>query len=310
MFVVSRSPFRVSFFGGGSDFPAFYQEEPGMVVSAAVNKYMYVIVKNRIDSKIRLNYSESEIVDHPGELKHDIARAILEYLQVDGSLEITSLADIPAGTGMGSSSAYAVSLLNALAPQADPNKLAETACYIELDVCKKPIGKQDQYIISHGGFNTIKFSNDGVYVKKISCSEETLRELENKLIFFYTGTSRKVESILKNTSLDKSGIRELVQMAEEFAKQLQRNTLSDLGRMLKISWDIKKKLARGITNEFIDNCYDRAVKCGAAGKLLGAGGGGTLMFYTEDKDALIKALGDLVPFSVKIEPEGSKVTSL
>lgn len=309
--------------GGGSDLPAFYEQEPGCVISTAIDKYIYITVNKKFDRHIRASYSITENVERLGELKHELIRESLRMTGAQEGIEITSISDIPSsGTGMGSSSSYTVGLLNALHAHqglhAGAARLAEEACYVEIDVCGKPIGKQDQYIASFGGFQCIRFNPDGgVFVDPIVCKPETKVELQRRLLLFYTGITRSADSILEeqkaNTTgnaASRSALRTMAQIALTMRGALCANTLDSFGEMLHEGWMLKKSLAATISNERIDQWYARARKSGAVGgKLLGAGGGGFLLLYAplDRHPAIMSALAELLPTSFRFEPQGSKI---
>lgn len=323
--LMSKTPLRVSFFGGGSDLPAYYQHQQGAVVSTTIDKYVYINVKKKFDDSIRVSYSKTETVDSVDDIKHDLVKAALTLLKIDRSIEITSISDLPSnGTGMGSSSAYLVGLLNALYHYKNTpitqRELAEISCKIELEMLNKPIGKQDQYIAAYGGFNRFKFNNstfNPVEVHPINCSFNTIRELESNMMLMYTNTTRAAESILGQQSLDttkssdtRSQIKEMVDMANLFYAQLGNDKLSEVGRMLHDAWMIKSKLTKGISNDYINHCYEVGRNNGAmGGKLLGAGGGGFLMFYAhpDTHKRIQDALPDLRGVHVRFDPKGSRI---
>lgn len=321
--LMSKTPLRISFFGGGSDLPAYYRHHQGAVVSTTIDKYIYINVKNKFDDLIRLSYSQTETVESVNQIKHDLVKTALTLLNIDKSIEITSISDLPSrGTGMGSSSAYLVGLLNALYHFKNSPKnqewLAEQACEIELWQLGKSIGKQDQYIAAYGGLNRFKFnSNESVEVNSIRCSQDTIRELQSNLLLMYTNTTRAAESILEQQSLEtkksegtRSQIKEMVDMANLFYAQLNNDNLSEVGKMLHDAWMIKRTLTKDISNDYINRCYDIGRNAGAeGGKLLGAGGGGFLMFYA-DPDAqkrIREALPDLRAVNVRFESKGSRI---
>jgi D-glycero-alpha-D-manno-heptose-7-phosphate kinase len=321
--IISRTPLRISFMGGGSDLPAFYQQEPGTVISTAINKYIYITVNKKFDRQIRASYSVTEIVDHLGELKHELIRECLRLTGVHEGIEIASISDIPsAGTGMGSSSSYTVGLLNALHAyqglHAGAERLAREACEIEMDICRKPIGKQDQYIAAYGGLQCTCFHPDGsVFVDPIVCASATKAELQRRLLLLYTGVTRSANPILEQQQSNtlasreaRSALRTMVQMAQTMRGALCANGLDNFGEMLHESWLLKRSLAPGISTDCIDGWYERARKCGAiGGKILGAGGGGFLMLYAhpEDHAAIVAAIPELVPIPFRFEPQGSKI---
>jgi D-glycero-alpha-D-manno-heptose-7-phosphate kinase len=321
--IVSRTPLRISFIGGGSDLPAFYQEEPGCVVTTAINKHVYITVNKKFDSKIRASYSTTEIVDHLDSLQHDLIRETLRLTGVQKGVEITSVSDIPSeGTGMGSSSTYTVGLLNALyayqGTHVPAEKLAKEACFIEIEACDKPIGKQDQYIGAYGGFNCIRFNpDDSVFVNPIVCKPNTKVELQKHLLLLYTGITRSANNILqqqqekiRNNVNSRQTLRRMAQMAQETCNNLQNNDLHSFGQMLHESWLLKKSLVSTISSSAIDESYATARKHGAiGGKVLGAGGGGFLLLYAEpDYHArLISELPHLQYVPFEFDPEGSKI---
>ncbi len=321
--IISRTPLRVSFVGGGSDLPAFYQNEPGAVVSTAIDKYIYITVNRKFDRKLRVSYSVTEMVDHVWEVKHELVRNALQMVGIDGGIEITSISDIPSqGTGLGSSSTYTVGLLNALyahvGQAVGAERLGAEACEIEINRCAKPIGKQDQYIAAYGGMQYIQFNPDGtVFVDPIICKHETKRLLNERLLMLYTGITRSTDNILKeqsaNTQSDeqkRKTLSSMVCMARDARDTLQRNDLDGFGEVLHQNWLLKQSLASGISSERINEWYEAARKRGAlGGKILGAGGGGFLMLYAppERHNAIRAALPELRGTSINFEPQGSKI---
>jgi D-glycero-alpha-D-manno-heptose-7-phosphate kinase len=321
--IISRTPLRVSFAGGGSDLPAFYEHEPGVVVSVAINKYIYINVNKKFDHKIRASYSVTEIVDTPQELKHELIREALFLTGVESGVEITSISDVHSyGTGLGSSSAYTVGLLNGLyayqGRHVGAERLAREACAIEIERCAKPIGKQDQYIAAYGGMQHIRFNPDGtVFVDPVICKPETRQTLDQRLLMLYTGITRSADNILQeqkaNTESDQSKrdvLREMTRLAGDLCEALQRDELDMFGQILHEAWLLKRSLASGISSGQIDDWYTRARANGAlGGKILGAGGGGFLLVYAhEERHAdIIAALPELEPLPFHFEPQGSKV---
>jgi D-glycero-alpha-D-manno-heptose-7-phosphate kinase len=313
--IISRTPLRISFVGGGSDLPVFYEEEPGAVVSTAINKYIYITVNRKFDNRIRASYSITEVVTGVDELKHELVREAIKMVGLDGGLEITSIGDIPAGTGLGSSSAYTVGLLNALYAYdgllLPPRDLAEKACQIEIDICGKPIGKQDQYASAFGGLNYIEFRKNRVVVCPISNTE-----IENNLMLFYIGGSRFAGEILANQQRllisdeeKRRNTRKMAVLAQQMDTFL-RNGVDKTGEFLHRNWELKKTLSPFISNEVIDRWYDIARKAGAVGgKLLGAGAGGFMLFYVPSgaRVAARRALSDLRHIPFKFEPRGSTI---
>lgn len=321
--IISRTPLRISFAGGGSDLPSFYRKEQGAVLSTAIDKHIYVTVNKKFDRKIRASYSVTEIVENVGEVKHELIREALKHVGLESGIEITSISDIPSqGTGLGSSSSYTVGLLNAMyafrGQHVGADRLAREACEIEINRCGKAIGKQDQYIAAFGGLQFIRFNSDeSVFVDPVICSIETKRYLEERLLLMYTGMTRSAESILREqiqnvrTERDKHLIlRLMVGLAREMQEALARNDVGSFGLLLHEGWELKRKMANGISNPQIDSWYERARQHGAiGGKITGAGGGGFLLLYAEPEchTAIMNAVPDLrrVPFA--FEPQGSKI---
>jgi D-glycero-alpha-D-manno-heptose-7-phosphate kinase len=321
--LISRTPLRISFAGGGSDLPAFYREEPGAVVSTTINKYIYINVNKKFDHGIRASYSITENVENVDELRHVLIREAMKLLGLTGGIEITSISDIPSqGTGLGSSSTYTVGLLNALyaysGRYAGAERLARAACDIEIERCGKPIGKQDQYIAAYGGLQYIQFNPDeSVFVDPIICGPATKRRLQERLLMFYTGVTRSANHILEeqraNTERDgdrRRTLRAMTRMAQDLRAALSNDDLDSFGAILHEGWLLKQQLATGISNRRIDEWYSRAREHGAiGGKILGAGGGGFLLVYApvERHAEIIAALPELSPMPFAFEPQGSKI---
>jgi D-glycero-alpha-D-manno-heptose-7-phosphate kinase len=321
--IISKTPLRMSFVGGGSDLPVFYREFGGAVVSTAINKFVYVTVNKKFDEKIRISYSKTEEAKSVEKVKHPLVRESMALLGIQGGVEITSVADIPGkGTGLGSSSSFTVGLLNALHAfenrHASADKLAQESCEIEIGRCGEPIGKQDQYAAAFGGFSFIQFNqNDSVSVEPIICQRETLRQLENNLIIFYTGITRSASAILKSqqhaVTSQKAKQKTMVKMvglARRLKMELQKNNLDAFGEIIHENWLLKRSLTNAVSNDLIDGWYSRARKAGAAGgKLLGAGAGGFLMFYApqEKHAAITRELKELRAIKFGFEPQGSKI---
>jgi len=321
--IISRTPLRISFVGGGSDLPSYYEQEQGAVVSTAINKYIYITVNRKFDRKIRASYSITEIVDSVDDLKHELIREALKLTgQVEG-IEITSISDIPSqGTGLGSSSTYTVGLLNALYAHigqlAGAERLAREACAIEIERCGKPIGKQDQYIAAYGGLQHIQFNPDNsVYVDPILCKAAVRQKLQQSLLLLYTGITRSSDTILREQSARtasndeaRASLRRMVALAGDLRTALAANDLDGFGELLHQGWMEKKKLASGISDTRIDRWYETARRHGAiGGKILGAGGGGFLLLYVpvERQAAVMDALPDLRPICFRFAPQGSKI---
>ncbi|MGQ9774909.1 GHMP family kinase ATP-binding protein [Chloroflexus sp.] len=321
--IISRTPLRVSFVGGGSDLPAFYRHEPGAVVSTAINKYIYITVNEKFDHQIRASYSITEIVERVDDLKHQLIREALRLVGRMHAIEITSISDIPSqGTGLGSSSTYTVGLLNALyafiGRFAGAERLAREACFIEIDRCGSPIGKQDQYIAAYGGFQFIQFNPDEtVFVDPIICRADTKQLLQQRLLMMYTGATRSAGDVLReqsaNTERDETRrqhVRRMVALAHDLRVALHNDDLDAFGEILHEGWMRKRELASGISSSQIDLWYERARAAGAiGGKILGAGGGGFLLLYApEERHESIKAaLSELRYVPIRFEPQGSKI---
>jgi D-glycero-alpha-D-manno-heptose-7-phosphate kinase len=321
--IISRTPLRISFAGGGSDLAAFYHQEQGAVLSTAINKYIYINVNKKFDDQIRASYSITEIVDSVDQLKHELIREALSMVRPNCGIEITSISDIPSqGTGLGSSSTYTVGLLNSLyahtGQHVGAERLAQGACEIEIERCEKPIGKQDQYIAAFGGLQYIRFNPDeSVFVDPVICAPETKSKLQKSLLMLYTGITRSADSILKEQSLNtendhkkRESLRKMTQLAGELRDALVDNDLDGFGETLHQGWMEKRKLANGISNPKIDRWYEIARQQGAiGGKVLGAGGGGFLLLYSppENFPDIMRALPELKPVGIKFEPQGSKI---
>jgi len=321
--IISRTPLRISFVGGGSDQPAFYKSESGAVTSTAINKYIYIAVNRKFDRKIRASYSVTEIVDNVDELKHELIREALKLAGIAGGIEITSISDVPSrGTGLGSSSAYTVGLLKALygfkQMHVGAERLAQEACQIEIQLCGKPIGRQDQYIAAYGGLHHIRFNpDDSVFVDPIICRRETREKLQESLLLLYTGLTRSSDNVLQeqvqnttNHDETRQCLRTMVRLAQDLRDALLRNDLLSFGEILHAGWVEKRKLASGISNITIDKWYETARMYGAiGGKILGAGGSGFLLLYAppEKHEQIIRALPELRPIPFKFEPQGSKI---
>ncbi len=318
--IITQTPLRISFFGGGTDFKDYYRlEKGGAVLSTAIDKCIYVIIKKRFDDKIYINYSRKEIIDSVDEIRHDLVREAMRKTGIDKGVEITTLADVPSeGTGLGSSSSVTVGLLNTFylyQVQSQPaERLARQACKIEIDILRRPIGKQDQYSAAFGNLNLIKFNpDDTVTLQHLSIDEEIKRELEANLILIYTGITRRSSDILsaqKENIKDKiSVLNDIRDMVEEGKEYLIKGELDDFGKLLHQGWERKKKLAQGISNPLIEEIYQAARKAGAlGGKISGAGGGGFLLLYCplEQQSRVRKALRNLRELPFHFEEEGTK----
>jgi len=320
--IISRTPFRISFVGGGSDLPSFYLNHGGgAVISTSINKYVYLSLHPYfIENKIFLKYSQNELVDDRKDIKHKIIRAVFDYFDISG-VDLSSSADIPYGTGMASSSAFTSGLINVCASYKgiflSKPKIAEIACEIEIDKLNEPIGKQDQYACTYGGLNLIEFhSNNQVTVEKIILKNSILHDINNNLLLFYLGKTRSASSILSvqkeniEKDVQNNSLKKMVSLVYDLKNALNESKINKIGEILDESWKLKKSLASGITNEFIDDKYEKAIMAGAiGGKLLGAGGGGFLLFYVEDKfkNSVISALSDLVLTNFNFDNSGTNI---
>lgn len=317
--IVVQTPLRVSFAGGGTDFEDFYAEHGGAVLSAAIDKCVFVIVKERFDDMIYVNYSKKEIVNSLDKLKHELVREAMRITGVTEGIEITTLADIPAeGTGLGSSSSITVGLLQALyayGGEIAPAKvLAEEACHIEIDILGKPIGKQDQYIASYGNMRFITFSSSGVDVKKIELSREDKRRLNDNLLLFYTGITRESSQILSEQKANINGrvdvLSEMAKLAFEARDAILQGEFNAFGEILHRGWELKKQMASKVSNSIIDDIYETARRAGAiGGKVTGAGGGGFILFYCprDKQDEVGRALRGFKQTPFRFLQDGSKV---
>lgn len=317
--IITQTPFRISFVGGGTDLEAYYKTNYGAVVSTAINKSIYITINKRFDDTIRLSYSKTEIVDHVDDLQHDIAKACLKMTGVERGVEITSIADVPAGTGLGSSSSFTVGLLNALytyiGEQKSAQELAELACRVEIDILKHPIGKQDQFAAAYGGMNYFRFNSDGsVERKKIQITDVMKREMNRKLMMFYTGIKRSADGILKKQSQDTASKLDILNYMRDQAGTLktilnQEGFNDKFAEILHQGWQKKKSITNGISNGNIDEIYQQALEAGASGgKILGAGGGGFLLLYcNEAKQPAVRNAVGLRELDFRIAERGSRV---
>ena len=320
--IISRAPLRVSFCGGGSDIAAFYEQYGGCVLSCSIRKYVYVALHPSFYKQtITLKYSQTEEVENYDDIKHKYFRIILKDYDVKG-VEITSMADIPSGTGLGSSSAFTVATLKAVKAYKKLSystyALACEACDVEINKAGSPIGKQDQFASAFGGLNFITFHKDGkVTVEPLMIPGDGEERLQNNLMMFYTGLTHDANVILaeqtKNVASKEDKIKaqlRLCEMAKDLKQHLEEGDVDYLGHILKDSWEIKKSLSSGIANKTIDDIYDKAIKAGAeGGKLLGAGGGGFMLFYVkpENQKAVREALKNYLEVEFKIDYEGATI---
>ena len=318
--IITQTPLRIGLVGGGTDLPAYYREHGGRVLNAAIDKYVYVVVKQRFDDDIYINYSQKEIVSRVEDVSHDLVREAMHMAGIRKGVEITTLADIPAaGSGLGSSSAVTVGLLHALftyqGRQVSAEELAERACTIELDRCQKPIGKQDQYAAAFGGICDMRFGpGDRVVVDQIRLASRDHHQLQDELMLFYTGITRSADTILHEQTANIADrltqLHQLRELAAGAAEGLRRGDTKCVGTALGQSWLAKRELASGVTNRQLDESVDGALEAGATGaKVAGAGGGGFVLITcpVEFQAAVRERLGHMKELPIKIEPFGSRV---
>lgn len=295
--IIAKAPFRISFVGGGSDLPSFYKKYGGAVLSTSINKYVYILIKDRFEETIRCSYSKTEIVKSVKELEHDLVRNALTDLDITKSLEIVSSADIPSsGTGLGSSSSFSVALYNALfaylGKRIKPKELAERACRLEIELVGSPIGKQDQYAAAFGGLNFYKFNTDDtVTINPIKVKSDFYEKLNKSLISFYIGGKRDANKILSgqsdnlNEKKNVNTLKRMVELAWALKEEFENSNLDNFGTILNENWSLKKTLQNDISNNKVDDIYNECINLGATGgKLLGAGGGGFMIFIVPNED--------------------------
>jgi D-glycero-alpha-D-manno-heptose-7-phosphate kinase len=323
--IISRAPVRITLGGGGTDLESYYSKHGGFLIAAAIDKYVFVSANRRFYESIRLSYSQTEIVSNLVEIKHHIFREALRFLNIESGIELVSIADVPANCGLGTSSSFTVSLLNALHAYkrefVSQKKLAEEACHIEINLLGQPIGKQDQYIAAFGGVTCLTFDKNGeVIVEPLRISEESLDQLTSNIQFFHTGIERSASEILeeqnsKSKTDDPETTENLHRVKEiglETRAALEKGDVDYFGELLNVHWETKKKRSARMTDPFIDECYEIARKTGAlGGKLIGAGGGGFLMFYCNNgiKPKLYQVMCQtgLKPASFHIDFHGATV---
>lgn len=318
--IISRTPFRVSFAGGGTDLPDYYRGSSGAVVSTAIDKYMYITVNRYFDDSIILKYSKTELVESVDQVRHPLLRECLRKTGIRRGVEITSMADVVGGTGLGSSSAFTVGVLHALyafkGQFRTQEQLAREACEIEMERLREPVGKQDQYIAAYGGFQFLEFMPDeAVRVDPLICPARTLDRLAEHLILLYSGVTRRAGPLLRraraNVKKNDEALRRMREQASILRTLLQDGEVRAIGPMLREAWELKKRLAGGITTPHIDDAYRAALKAGAVGgKILGAGGGGFLLLFcppSRRPQVLRRVPGGWREISFKFEPEGSKI---
>jgi len=322
--ITSRAPVRLSMGGGGTDLASYYEKHGGFLMAVAINKYVYIMANKRHNDSIRLSYSKTEIVDSVDKIEHKIFREALKHVKIDKALELVSIADVPAQCGLGTSSTFTVAVLNALysynKKYASLTELAENACHIEIDILKEPIGKQDQYAASYGGFNAYWFNKDGtVDVEPVNIREENLMELQNNIFLFNLNMERSASSILevqntKSKEGDQGTIERLHKIKEIglYTKKIfEMGKIDEFGEILHEHWLTKKGLSNKVSDPFIDEAYEMGINNGAiGGKVVGAGGGGFLMLYCpKDKARLVNAMAKLglTPMWFTFEHEGAKI---
>jgi D-glycero-alpha-D-manno-heptose-7-phosphate kinase len=318
--IITQTPLRVSFAGGGTDMADFYRRHGGAVISSAIDKYIYVIIKARFDNMIRVGYTRTEMVSRVDDIEHELVRECMRMTGITEGVEIATMADIPSeGSGLGSSSTVTVGLLNAMyayrGELVTAEQLASDACRIEIDILKKPIGKQDQFIAAYGGLRRIIFHPDETTeVVKVAPDPETERRLSESLMLFYTGIARKADTILtaqkRNIPDQMRNLINMKQQVAEIEECLLQSNLNKFGRVLNSGWAMKKQLAQGISSRELDAMYERALDAGAAGgKVAGAGGGGFLMLIcSPDRQSSVrKVLIGLRELHVALERDGTKV---
>lgn len=318
--IITQTPLRISFAGGGTDFRGFYQKEYGAVVSTAIDKYIYVIVKERFDDLIRIGYTRTEMVESVDQIQHELVREAMRMVGIEKGIEISTMADIPSeGSGLGSSSTVTVGLLNALYAYKGESVTAETlarqACEIEIDILGKPIGKQDQYIAAYGGLRHFRFyPNEEVEVNSIDLDEGARQRLCESLLLFWTGVTRNASDVLSEQKSNIANkmhlLTEMRDQADELARLLKVGAIASLGQTLREGWLRKRQLASGITNSRIDELFDLAMSAGAiGGKVTGAGGGGFFLVCVppENRAAVRKKLAHLRELPISLSRDGSKV---
>lgn len=318
--IIVQTPLRVSFFGGGTDIPSYYLEEGGCVLSSTIDKYIFITIKHRFDDLLRVGWTHAEIVECIDQIQHELIREAFRLTGIHEGVEITTMGDIPsAGTGLGSSSTVTVGSLHAmyslLGEIVPAQRLAEEACNIEIDILKKPIGVQDQYIAAFGGLRFMEFSQDGsIKLQRVDLKEDSKRKLNENLLLFYTGISRNADRILvdqkRNIKDRLSILNEMKQLAYAARRSLDCCDVDAIGEYLHESWQLKKHLSGLISNGTLDEMYASARKAGATGgKITGAGGGGFLLLYVphEHQAAVREALHGLKELPFQLEADGSKV---
>lgn len=318
--IIVQTPLRISFFGGGTDFPSYFMEEGGCVLSSAIDKFIFLVIKERFDKKLRVGYTRTEMVDGIDEIQHELIREALRMTGIPNGVEITTMGDIPSeGSGLGSSSTVTVGALHAMYAYrgeiVSAERLAREACTIEIEILKRPIGIQDQYIAAYGGMRFFEFLPEGeVKVDKIDISSDSRRVLNDNFLLFFTGVSRSSSSILdeqKSRIKDRLGeLREIKQMAHQAREYVEAENFDAIGGLMHQSWELKKRLAGTISNGRINDMYEAARSAGAiGGKIAGAGGGGFLLLYVpyERQGRVRNVLKDLQELPFRLEADGTKI---
>jgi D-glycero-alpha-D-manno-heptose-7-phosphate kinase len=317
--IIVQAPLRVSLFGGGTDFSDYYRQDGGCVLSTAIDKYIFVVIKQRYDDMLRIGYTKTELVDRVDLIEHELIRHALQKTGISKGVEITTMGDIPAGSGLGSSSAVTVGALHAmyayLNESVTASRLAKEACEIEIEELQKPIGVQDQYISAFGDLRFIEFNHDGsIQVNRVVMEPAIKRLLNENLLIFFTGLTRKASNILgeqrQNIDLHLAVLDEMKDIARTARDELVAGNIDMLGRLLHESWQLKKQLASRINNGVIEEAYQAALSAGAlGGKITGAGGGGFLLLYCPYayRSQVRQALRKLKELPFQLEPDGSKV---
>lgn len=323
--IITRSPLRISLGGGGTDLPSYYGDQGGFILAAAIDKHVYITVHEPFSDQIILKYSQMEVVNAGDQIKHPIVREALKLVGVDGRIEIASMSDIPAGTGLGSSGSFTTALLRALhelhndSPR--PEVLAEQACRIEIDLLKEPVGKQDQYIASFGGLTAFTIHPNGeVEVARLRLAAETMANLEDNLMLFFTGFTRSASGILRDQDVRSrnhdqamlDNLNFIKQLGYESKAALEANNLAEFANLMNVHWEHKRRRSPDMTNQAIDDLYCLARRSGASGgKLIGAGGGGFLLLYTEDKTRLRRVMTEtgLREVRIRFDFDGTRVVA-
>ncbi len=322
--IICRTPLRVSFFGGGTDLRSYYSEQPGRVISTGIDKYLYVVLREQVgfvEHRYRINWSQVEFCSEIDEIQHPIVREAFRMFEVESPMELTTFSDIPADTGLGSSSTFAVGLVNALyalrRQRVTKHTLASKAAQIEIDIIGRVMGKQDHFAASYGRLNTYVFNQDEtVEVEPVFFESSRLEMLEERLLLFYTGQQRSASEILEAQDSATSDTIELLTRMQEFVQPMAdilsgNGEMSSIGPMLNESWMLKRSIATGVSSALIDDNYERAIRAGATGgKILGAGGGGFLLLYVEPEhqQSVINELAPLQSLRARFSTGGSRIT--